>query len=298
MSTMIDPALQPMSAMPMEVPPISLTTSHRPAARTSFGRQLQAELRKLVDTRSGFWLVVAGLLLSALSIVGLGLLNGYVFKMAKEHPEEFPPASGDFSSISWLSTTTGASTVLLLFLALLSILLATSEWTTRSGLTTFALEPRRARVLGAKVVAAVGLALALGVLSLPLGAISATLASTISKAPVDWHMDWARFAAFLLVCVITTLFGMAWGLLTLSSVAGIIAYFAIPFLLGAASALSMLWSWVGKVTPWVDMGQSETALMSGTFTAERWGQFLVTHLLWVAIPFAIGAWRWMRREVK
>src|SRR3712207_4447467 len=103
------------------------------------------ELRKMFDTRSGFWLM-ASIVIAAL------LATGAVILFA---PDEVLTYSTFAAAIGF------PMAVILPMIAILSV---TSEWSQRSGLTTFTLIPRRSRVITAKAISSV----AVGVVSIPL----------------------------------------------------------------------------------------------------------------------------------
>lgn len=100
-----------------------------------FGRLLTVELRKLLDTRAGRWLLVA---IAALIIVA----STAVFFT----DTDMPPVYRYF--------VRAAVIPLDVLLPVLGILAVTTEWSQRTGLVTFTLEPRRVRVGLAKWFAA------------------------------------------------------------------------------------------------------------------------------------------------
>jgi ABC-2 type transport system permease protein len=104
-------------------------------------RLTAVELRKATDTRAGFWLQIAtaGITLAAVVIL---LIAGTAQDRALDNV---------------LSLAVQPAAVLL---PIVGILLVSSEWSQRTALITFALVPRRSRVLLAKVVAGLLLALA------------------------------------------------------------------------------------------------------------------------------------------
>jgi ABC-2 type transport system permease protein len=118
------------------------------AAAVPFPRLVKVELRKSYDTRAGFWLLVTivGFVLVMLAIATIITLV-----------ESEPVLLGDFASIAAYMTS--------FLLPILAIMLVTSEWTQRSALSTFTLEPRRHLVIFAKLVSGLlwlGLPLAIG----------------------------------------------------------------------------------------------------------------------------------------
>ena len=110
-------------------------------ARPGLGRLVAVELRKMVDTRAGFWLQVA---MVALTVVVVTVRS--VVGDAADHT---------FASVLEVGMQPAAVLV-----AVVGILLVTSEWSQRTGMITFALVPVRSRVLGAKLLASIVLGIA------------------------------------------------------------------------------------------------------------------------------------------
>ena len=111
------------------------------APAPSLPRLVAIELRKTVDTRAGFWLLAASALL-AIVVVGLTLAFGH---------------ATDLMFGVFFARTVGTVGVLLPVVGILAI---TSEWSQRTAVTTFALVPRRERVIAAKLLAGLVVALA------------------------------------------------------------------------------------------------------------------------------------------
>ena len=147
-----------------------------------FSRLFKVELRKMFDTRSGFWLMFATGILIALafliSLLVVGLDDGTEI-----------PASG-FSTIM--------TVVLSLLLPVFAIVTITSEWGQRSHLSLFTLEPRRARIIAAKLVSVLVLAVGTIVLAIILGAIGMPACCFLCA----WRRPYARlFPAPVLLLV-------------------------------------------------------------------------------------------------
>ena len=111
-------------------------------ARPGLGRLVAVELRKMVDTRAGFWLQVAMVALTVVVVVVRLLV-------------------GDAADHTFQSVLDAGLQPAAVLLPVLGILLVTSEWSQRTGMITFALVPVRSRVLGAKLIASLLLAVAM-----------------------------------------------------------------------------------------------------------------------------------------
>ncbi len=245
------------------------TTSKVPTSRL-----VKVEMRKMVDTRAGLWLIIAIIAITALITV--------IFMLtAQENDRTFT----NFMGI--MATPQG------FLLPVLGILLVTQEWSQRTGMVTFTLEPHRAKVIGAKVVAA----LVYGVLAVVLAIAFATIGTLLSGGPDAWaNIGPDDFAKFALLQVTGVLQGLAFGLIFLNSAAAIVSYFVLPI---AFSIVASLWSALSDVAPWVDLGTSQQPLFGGeNLTGEQWAQVSTGMLIWVVLPFVAGLVRVMRAEVK
>ncbi len=110
------------------------TTAVTTTRRIPLTRIVAVELRKSFDTRSGFWLMAS---IGILAVIATGAT--ILFAPSDELDYESFAAAIGFPMA-----------VVLPIIAALSV---TSEWSQRTGLTTFTLEPRRGRVVGAKFCA-------------------------------------------------------------------------------------------------------------------------------------------------
>lgn len=261
----------------------ALTSRHSPAATSSFARLVGVEARKLVNTRSSAWLLVAGVLLT----IGMAVL-GYVVG------QQIPAAERE--TITWLTATTSAASVLGTFLAILGILTITSEWSQRTALVTFALEPRRGRVLLAKVAVLAVATLAMVAVAVGVGAVDVAITAA-SGYPTTWAMPPAELGGFAAAMLLNTATGAAFGLLLLNSPAAIVAFFVAPMVTTLAAVLGAVWEPVAKITPWVFPLESTGALQSATISGHQWWQLLTSTLIWIGLPAAVGTWRWLRRQV-
>ncbi|MBD8868818.1 ABC transporter permease [Nocardioides donggukensis] len=242
--------------------------------RIPFTRLVRVELRKMADTRAGFWLLVSIVLITAAIIT-------IFFLAADESDRVF------INFIGITATPQG------LLLPVLGILLVTSEWGQRTALTTFALEPSRPRVLWAKVAAALLIGLAAIVVAVALAA----LATVIGGQDGAWENIGADDFGNLAILQVSGLVqGLAFGMVLLNSAGAIVAYFVLPI---AFSIVANLWTAMRDAAPWVDIGTAQGPLAAGVdLTGEQWAQVLVVTLIWIVLPFAVGLWRVLRAEVK
>ena len=130
---------------------------------TPFLRLVRVELRKTWDTRAGLWLLISTAVLTAAVMV---------IQLAVVVVQDLNVSYNDFL------TSTNFSIGLLL--PVIGILLLTSEWSQRTAMVTFSLEPRRPLVIAAKFVVGIGLAIAAVVIALVLATICNALYGALS----------------------------------------------------------------------------------------------------------------------
>ncbi len=243
-------------------------------AKVPFSRLVKVELRKSYDTRAGMWLLIAIAAITALIIT--------IFFLAADQ--------SDRTFINFMGVTATPQGFLL---PVLGILLVTSEWGQRTGLTTFALTPSRAKVIAAKVAAA----LVLGAAAIVMAISIAALATVVGGADNAWqNIGMDDIGKFALLQISGVLQGLAFGLILLNSAAAIVLYFILPT---AFSIIASLWGWLRDAAPWIDLGTSQPPLFEGVnLTGEQWAQVATSSLIWIVLPFLAGLWRVLRAEVK
>jgi ABC-type transport system involved in multi-copper enzyme maturation permease subunit len=235
-----------------------------------FGRLVRVEWGKATDTRAARWLLIA----VAASTAGLMLVP------------MLSPSSIDQSYTSYLGF---AAVALSILLPVVSILTLTSEWSQRTALATFTQEPRRMRIVTAKIIVSLMLGASAAVFG---GLVTATGlgVAAASGRTLDANLNTGLLAGFLLYVVLNVMTGVALGTLVHNSAAAIVASFVLPIgfaVLGRAS------QWVAE---WLDYPTAFTWLLTGEWSGHT-SQILVSVLLWVAIPLAAGLLRTVRREI-
>jgi ABC-2 type transport system permease protein len=259
----------------------SLSPAASPAhRRIPMDRIVRTELRKMFDTRSGYWL------LASIGILGLIATAAVIA----------------FSSADGLTYNTFATAVgypMTVILPIIAILSVTSEWSQRSGLTTFTLVPHRGRVIAAKAVACVGVAVATVPLALALGALGNVVGTKIAGVQPVWDLTVMNMATILLGNVLGLGVGFMLGVLVRSSAAALVGYFVYSFLLPTlAVILAGSQTWFRHLQPWVDFKFAGGALVDGTVTAQQWAHLGVTSVIWLLVPMVIGLAVVVRAEVK
>ena len=259
---------------PVGLPVPTPATDGRPGV--PLVRLVTVELRKMVDTRAGLWLLVVMSAISAV-VVTVFLVWG-------------PADEATFSTLLSL-----ASFPLLVLLPIIGIMAATSEWSQRTGLVTFTLEPRRGRVITAKVVAAVLLGLVVTASAFVAAALANVIGASTSDASGAWDVGWPTVLGLTLAFAIFVLQGLAFGFLFLNTPFAIVASLVLPTVWSIATSLV---SSIETASRWLDLNRVTEPLMSGTMTGESWGQLATSFGVWVLLPLAVGSWRVLHREVK
>jgi ABC-2 type transport system permease protein len=241
-------------------------------ARPGLGRLVAVELRKILDTRAGFWMQVATVAITALVVI-------------------VRLAVGDAADHTFASVLTVGLKPAAVLLPIAGILLVTSEWSQRTGMITFALVPVRSRVVVAKLLASLVLAVAMLAVSVGIVAAGVLVASpgvdgTWSDAPTLIAQSTVYLGAGMLT-------GVAFGMVVLASAPAIVALFALPIALSAVVSLSFF----ADVAPWLDTRLSLGPMPEEVLTTTQWAQAGTSLALWMLLPLLIGTWRITRREV-
>lgn len=257
-----------MSTAAVDSSPTPRAEDRRPA----LARLAAVELRKMVDTRAGFWLLLGIFLLTTAALVTV----------------LFAGKAGDHTFESMFVLAAAPSATLM---PLVGILLVSSEWTQRTTLTTFALVPRRGRVLAAKVVAGVALACAALVAAAVLGALGTAIAQPGVEG--TWSLTPTFAGQVALYVAASMLMGVAFGALLLSSAPAIVLYLLMPIGFSAVGAVP----WFRGSVPWVDWWSSVSILADKPLDRIEWARAGTTLAVWVVLPLLVGLWRILRSEV-
>ena len=255
-------------------------TERRTHAPIPLRTVMGVELRKMFDTRSGFWMLMSIGILSVLA-------TGAVVLWAPAEEQTY----GSFAAAIGIPMS-----IVLPMIAVLSI---TSEWSQRTGLTTFTLVPHRSRVVLAKLVCAVPVGVASIAVALAVGVLGNIVGSNL--AGVDHRLG-----------LLARRDALRPGRQRPGHPDGLHPRRADPQLRGgdrrllrlrdgAAHDLGLLASaqeWWRDAQPWVDFQTNQTNLYDGDFTATEWSQLAVTGAAWLLLPLAFGLWRVLRSEVK
>ena len=250
--------------------------------RVPLKRVTQVEFRKMFNTRSGFWLI-ASIAISAV------LATGGVILWAPD------------DQLTYSTFATAIRFPVVIILPLIAILSVTSEWSQRTGLTSFTLIPHRSRIITAKAISAVLIAIVAMVLTFAVGALGNLLSAAVTGTTLVWDVTLTQCLYYVLGMILSLLTAFMLGVLIRSSTGAIVAYFVLTFVLPTIfGLLSDSQRWFHDLQPWIDIqfAQSGLFIFDRALTGEQWANIAVTGVTWLLIPLAIGLGFVMRAEVK
>jgi ABC-2 type transport system permease protein len=249
-------------------------------AEIPLGRVVRVELRKMFNTRSGFWLI------SSIAITAL-VATIATIAFAPDH---------DLTYYNFAKAVGYPITVILPMVALLSI---TSEWSQRSGLTTFTYVPNRRRVVLAKTWSAVIVAIASMLFAFAAGAIGNVVGSSIAGTPTVWDLSLGHATTIVLGNLVSLAIGTTLGMVLRSSAGGLVMYFVLVLLVpNLTTLLATSQAWFKHLQPWVDLPFAQTFLFEGMHTGAQWAHITSAVAVWIVLPGVFGLRRVMRSEVK
>lgn len=239
-----------------------------------FTRLALVEWRKQLDTRAARWLLISIALVVAAVVAVMAAVEG---------------------TRSLEALYYGTSTPTGLLLPVVGILAATSEWSQRTGLVTFTLEPRRTRVGLAKLVTALGTGLVLATVAIGLAAAAHLGVVVFTDVPAAWDVPARVLWGGVLVTLLSMAQGVAFGLLVRNTAGAIVAFFTLPVVFGVVASL------IGSlrdVLPWIDLTTAGDPVFYGdVMTGEQWAQLGTASALWIVLPLVVGLIRLSRSEI-
>lgn len=250
-----------------------------------FGRTFVAEFRKSYDTRAGMWLLISIAIIVTIVEVFMLIVS----------------AVNDSTAIYFDTFAFVPGAVTSLLLPVLAIMLVTSEWTQRSAMFTFVMEPRRFRVILAKWLVGLCWALVTLVVMLVVGAVMTVLSSILSPDATHWtgSSGAPNFLGFVVLQLLTMSTGFAFAALLLNTPAAIVVFFLYWYLFpGILAAIGLISEPLRKLMEWVNFQQAAAPLVDGGMSGEDWAKLIVSTLVCIVLPLGLGLWRIMRAEVK
>jgi ABC-type transport system involved in multi-copper enzyme maturation permease subunit len=270
-------AVRPTDQQPASARPTRATDVRR---RPSFARVTGVELRKMFDTRSGFWLMASIVIANVLATAAVILWA----------PDK---------ELTYSTFATAIGFPMAVILPMIAILSVTSEWSQRSGLTTFALVPHRGRVVLAKAVCAVAVGVVSMLVAMVVGAVGNLVGTAITGTDLVWDASFTDLVYIVLANVLGLMVGFMLGVLIRSSAGAIVSYFVytlvFPTIFGLLAGAQ---AWFRDLQPWVDFNYAQSALFNGGMTSTQWAHLGVAGAVWLVLPLVVGVTLVMRSEVK
>jgi ABC-type transport system involved in multi-copper enzyme maturation permease subunit len=270
-------AVRPTDQQPASARPARATDVRR---RPSFARVTGVELRKMFDTRSGFWLMASIVIANVLATAAVILWA----------PDK---------ELTYSTFATAIGFPMSVILPMIAILSVTSEWSQRSGLTTFALVPHRGRVVLAKAVCAVAVGVVSMLVAMVVGAVGNLVGTAVTGTDLVWDASFTDLVYIVLANVLGLMVGFMLGVLIRSSAGAIVSYFVytlvFPTIFGLLAGAQ---AWFRDLQPWVDFHYAQSALFNGGMTSTQWAHLGVAGAVWLVLPLVVGVTLVMRSEVK
>lgn len=244
-------------------------------------RLVGVELRKMFNTRSGLWMLIS---IGLLSVVATGAVIIFA-------PD---------SAITYENFATAIGLPMSVILPMIAILGVTSEWSQRTGLTSFTLVPDRGRVMGAKAIATFIVGVVSMVVAFAVGALGNLLGSALAGVDTVWNISLTTAPEIVLGNLVGMAIGFSLGVILRNSAAAIVGYFVVSLVLpGVLALLASVRDWFGDAQPWVDWNYTQVELFAGaTNTAREWAMLASTTAIWIVLPLTIGLLFLHRSEVK
>ena len=246
-----------------------------------FARLTRVELVKMFNTRSGFWLAASIVILSVLATAGV-----IVF--------------GSDAAITYDSFAAAIGMPMAIILPVMAVLSVTSEYSQRTGLSTYTLVPSRPKVVAAKAVVILAVGVVGMLVATAIGALGNVVGSTVRDVDAVWGFSATELSLVVLAQVIGMAMGFTLGVLLRNSPAAIVAYFVYSFVFpNVMGALAYYRESFHDVWPWVDLFYNQTFLYDNVPSGGKyWVQLGVTAVIWLVLPLAFGLRALMRAEVK
>ena len=244
-------------------------------------RLVKVELRKMFNTRSGFWMLVS---IGVLSVIATGAVIVFA-------PDE---------AVTYTNFATALGFPMSVILPMIAILSVTSEWSQRSGLTTFTLMPSRGRVIGAKAIATLLVGVVSMAVAFAVGAMGNVIGSNLAGVDTVWDVTLVDASQIVLGNVVGMAIGFTLGVVLRNSAAAIVGYFVVSLVLpGILAVLAQVREWFADLQPWIDWNYTQVNLFDGaTDTGREWAMLGSTTSIWIVVPLVVGLWFLRRSEVK
>ena len=256
----------------MEAGTTMINKTERKPSPIPFQRLVAIETRKLFDTTTS---KVLTLVLIAMT-VGLIIVRGIL-------------AGPDLQRLFGITTLAYATV-----LPVLGILSVTSEWSHRTALTTFTLEPRRVRVLLAKCVPPLLTAVVATLFALLVALPTTAIVAQVQDVPPHWNVDLLPVLGRTATNVLLVAVGLGLGMLLLNAPAAIVIVLSTVM---GWSLVGLMGSFGRTLREWLDLNSTTGPLAQADLGAVDLARLAVSVAFWIIIPITVGIVRVQRKEV-
>ncbi|NYF97367.1 ABC transporter permease [Janibacter cremeus] len=261
---------------------------------------IRSEFRKYFTTRMWWGMAIAVFLVSAL----FAGLFGFLMTMDQSGVPPEQQMAGSPEQVANSVYTAGLSVAYLLTLAV-GVMQIGSEYRHKTITSTFLGVPRRATVMGAKVISLLAIGAMYGVISL-LGSVGVgALVLSARGAEVFPAAGVARTLALsLLVLGLWALIGLGAGILIPNQVAALLIAIGVAWIVEPLAGVALtFWDWGQDVAQFLPSAATQ-AMVSGVTGGpngggtqlEWWGGALVL-IGYAALLAGIGSWRTVRADI-
>lgn len=157
------------------------------------------------------------------------------------------------------------------------------------------LEPRRSRVVAAKLVATMVMCAAAVVVALGLAALANVIGAAAFGGDGGWAFGAEGTRDIFVNQLVSMLQGLAFGMAIMNSAGAIVAYFGS---ITAWGILTNTMEWFADIGVWVDLNTTSVPLFTHEMDGDAWARLGVSVSIWVLLPLLLGLVRLLRREVK
>lgn len=238
----------------------------------ALARAVAVETRKLVNTRTGPVLIAAAALLSGAFAGGRAL---------------FPTTGTDFGHLASMAVVPAS-----MISMVLAVLLVAGEFSARTASVTLTLDPRRGRLVLAKILTVLGLSVVATTLAVVAAALVMVVAPLITGVTLAWTFDVASLAVVAGNGAFLVLAGFAWAL-ALRNAAAPIAFLlvwpTVAMLVGSISDTA------ARAMAFVDVDPLYELLPDAAVVGPL--AVVVAAMVWIVAPGTVGTLRLLRDDL-
>jgi ABC-type transport system involved in multi-copper enzyme maturation permease subunit len=263
---------------------------------------IRAEFRKFFTTRMWWGMAIA------IFVVGIALAVafGFIYTIKPDPSDPSPAPTGTPLQIANSVYTAGLGVGYLLTLTI-GVMQIGSEYRHKTITSTFLGTPKRARVMGAKIIALLGIGAIYGLISLAGSVIAgAIVLNARGYSPFPDAGVFRTLALSLLVLGLWALVGLGAGILIPNQVAALLISVGVAWIVEPLAGFGLgFWDWGREhIVPYLP-SQATSAMVSGVtqngggrtvHLLAWWGGALVL-AAYAAVMAGFGSWRTVRSDI-